>query len=184
MSWLTELLQNFKRLFLWFTLIRPWEQGIRVRLGKHRKLLGPGIHLAIPFIDEIFNQNIRMHVNDVAPQTLTTRDGKVLVVSLTLGYTVSNMLELYQCVEKPADALSALTMSEVAQVVGTHSAAELTPALIEEAATAKLQELKWGIKLELMRVTDYAFVKVYRLMGEADGRFYGDLSMGAKGGSY
>ena len=180
MNWLTELLQNFKRLFLWFTLIQPWEQGIRVRLGKHRKLLGPGVHLAVPFIDEIFNQNIRMHVNDVEPQTLTTKDGRVLVVSLTLGYTVVDMLKLYQSVEKPADALAALTVSEVAQVVGTHSVAELTPALIEKTVLRKLQELKWGIKLELMRVTDYAYVKVYRLMGDSSSRFYGELDMAPK----
>ena len=68
----------------------------------------------------------------------------------------------------------ALAMSEVAQVVGGTNSELLTPELIETYVTAKLSALSWGININLVKVTDYAFVKVYRLIGEYSGRFNND----------
>ncbi|KKK49025.1 hypothetical protein LCGC14_3139220, partial [marine sediment metagenome] len=59
MNWLNTLFQKIYELFNWFYTVVPWERAMRVRFGKHMKIMQPGIHVQIPFIDKVFLMNIR-----------------------------------------------------------------------------------------------------------------------------
>lgn len=60
MNAFVEILRSFWRCFIWWVVIQPWEQGIRVRLGKKRVRLEPGIHFRIPYLDAVFKQSNRL----------------------------------------------------------------------------------------------------------------------------
>ena len=177
MNWLREIFTSLKRLFFWFVTILPWEQGIRVRLGKHRKELQPGIHLAIPFIDQIFSQNIRMHVNDFPNQTLTTIDNKTITLSVTVAYSISSMLELYQSVENPGNAVLSTAMGEIAQFISTNNMERCKPREIENHVTEKLEKLPWGLKFHFVKITDFAVTKTYRIISDNNNRFWSSIDL-------
>ena len=42
-------------------IVRPTHRGLIERLGKYRKLAGPGFHWIIPVIDRLFLVNITSH---------------------------------------------------------------------------------------------------------------------------
>ncbi len=88
MNSLTELLQNFTELFVWWTTVRPWEAGIRIRLGKQVHHLSPGIHLRIPYIDEMYVESTRLRSIQMPPQDLTTKDGRYIMIKTVLQFKV------------------------------------------------------------------------------------------------
>ena len=60
--------------FLGIRIVRPTHKGLIERLGKYRKLAGPGFHWIIPVIDRLFFVNITEQMVDAEPQEIITND--------------------------------------------------------------------------------------------------------------
>jgi hypothetical protein len=43
-----------------WVIVQPWEQCLRVRMGKHVRMLPSGFHWRLPLIDTVFKQSVRM----------------------------------------------------------------------------------------------------------------------------
>ena len=167
MSIVRELLEGFRNLFRWWFVIAPWEQAVRVRLGKNLKLLGAGVHLRIPFIDRVYIQSIRRRMVYMPAQTLSTLDRKPLTIAGSLGYQIVDLLTMYQTVHQPKDTIIQETMSHVAEYVATHSLADCAPHEIESHVDRVTSLKEYGIKPTGFRITDFVVVRTYRLlMGE------------------
>ena len=91
MESLHQLLQQIGRMFVWLVIVAPWEQAIRVRLGRRVRLLPAGAYLVIPFIDRVYRQTIRRRLSIIPPQTLTTRDGKSVTLGSAVGYSIVDL---------------------------------------------------------------------------------------------
>jgi regulator of protease activity HflC (stomatin/prohibitin superfamily) len=62
---------------LFFTgirIVRPTHRGLIERLGKYKKLAGPGFHWIIPGIDRLFPVNVTEQMVDAEPQEIITND--------------------------------------------------------------------------------------------------------------
>lgn len=167
---LTNLFRNIGDLFRWWVVLCPWEAGIRVRAGYWIAVIGGGIHLRIPFVDRFFVQSVRLRVATLPTQTVTTRDGKTVTVGGTLGYSVGDILQLYQTLQHAHDTLVNLAASALAQCVRELDASDLDPMRLQDAATRTLSVHGYGIAQATIRVTDFALVRTYRLI--MDGRGY------------
>ncbi len=55
-------------------IVRPTHKGLIERLGKYKKLAGPGFHWIIPMIDRLFLVNITEQMVDAEPQEIITND--------------------------------------------------------------------------------------------------------------
>ena len=64
-----EILSIIGDLFTWIVIVAPWEQALRIRLGKRVKLCKAGCYLRIPFIDRIYRQSIRRRLSYFQTQT-------------------------------------------------------------------------------------------------------------------
>lgn len=164
MEYIGKLLEFIQKLFVWWVIVSPWERGLRVRRGKRVRVLEEGMHLRIPFFDQIFIQAIRLRVVSMPPQTVSTRDGKTLTVVAAIGYSITDIEKVYQTLSHPESTLCNLVMGHIAEYVGAHGFEECTPALIEREATLQLEKSQFGIRFEYLRITGYAVVKTYRLI--------------------
>lgn len=171
---LQQLLYEIKRIFVWWVTIAPWESALRVRLGKSIVVLGAGVHWVIPYVDRVFKKSVRERVCNIPLQTLTTSDGKTLTIKGTLGYEIRNIKKLYAKLDHAEDTLVNKTAQKVAAYVATHTAAECLPAVVQEAVNRDLDYMQYGIGGGSFGVTDYAFVKTYRLLTGGDNGTYGD----------
>ena len=160
-EWLQAIFNFFGR-FRIFYIVMPWEQAIRVRLGSRVKLVGPGFHWKFPFLDRVFTQNIRLHVVSSCSQTLEGEDGKAIAVVACIGFSIRSLLDVYKSVQHLDEALYSWASAEIAERIGGDCTREQLEALV----TAGLEEKagSWGIKVEFCRITDYARVRVFRLM--------------------
>jgi hypothetical protein len=157
-------LKSILQSFAWFVVVAPWEQAIRVRMGKHVRLLEAGFYLRIPFVDRVFKQSIRRRLSIVRPQTLTTRDNKVVTLSGALGYAIKDLRRLYDTLESAHDTIENEVAAVVARYVCTHEYSECTPARVAEAVTAELKLERYGLDGQSFEVTSFLSAKTYRLV--------------------
>jgi hypothetical protein len=164
MSGLRELFQQFGNLFRWWVVVAPWEQGIRVRLGKRVTLLEAGVHLRIPFVDRVFRQSTRRRFTNVPTQTVSTSDGKAVTVSGALAFRIDDLLQLYDSLHQAEDTIHSEAMSAVASVITRAPLAELTVAGIEEHVMRSLNLKRYGLGGMEYKLTDFVAVRTYRLI--------------------
>ena len=179
MEALKLLFQQLSKIFLWWVIINPWELGIRVRLGKYTKLLGPGIHFRIPGMDKVYAQNTRMEALDVPNQTLTTLDGKILTISVVVCFRIMDIELLYTNIQRVDQTIMGMVMGKVATSVTSLRSEECTPNKVERYVQDEINGLAddWGIEFYLISVNTFAYVKTYRLIGESTRSLWPEISM-------
>lgn len=160
------IIQNFTQLFKWWVVISPWEQAVRVRLGKQIKVLDAGVHLRIPFADIVYLQSTRLRLTLLPTQTLITKDGKALTVAGNVGYTIDNILKLYMSLHHAQDTLVAMAQQAIASSVCRSSSDVLSPDALGKAASESLNFESYGLGEAQVNITDFAFVRTYRLISD------------------
>ena len=181
-----QLLNALAKLLTWWVVIAPWERGVRLRWGKHATELQPGLRLKVPLMHQVYRQSTRLLIVDAPNQTLTTTDGKVLYISVVVGFAIDDILKLYQTIVNPRETVVGLVMGAVASVVAATHSSLCTPALVEQKAAANLAEMGWGLAFAYTRVTDFAFVRTYRFItDDSSTRFWsGDIRTSEPVSSY
>lgn len=164
MSAVQELVRQFGNLFRWWVVVAPWEQAIRVRLGKHVTLLGPGVYLRIPGVDQVYRQSVRRRFSNLPTQTISTKDGRALTISGAIGYHIQDIGRLYDTLHHAEDTLQSEVMAVVARQIRARDLSECDPGEVEAAATAELDFLRYGIAGVEFVITDFVAVRTYRLI--------------------
>ena len=180
-----QLLAFIKSIFQWWVVISPWQQGVRVRLGKKIDLLDPGIHLRLPIVDVVYMQPIRLRAQQVHNQTLTTIDGKCISLASALQYEIADLLLVYKTLHNAHDTINQIIQSHIAEFVIGTELIDLSPKGVERYVLGKLDLGSFGLTVRGFHVTDFAVVKTYRLIqgdiGDYTGydqRFETSLAMG------
>lgn len=164
MNYFNEIIQHLGKLFQWWIIVLPWERGIRVRFGNRIKVLADGTHFRIPFFDTVYIQTTRLRVVSMPLQTMTTRDKRTLTIIAVVGYSISDILMLYNRLFQPESTISNMVLSKVSEYIATHSLEECTPSLIEMSVQEKLASEDYGIKYEYVKIIGYAEVRTFRLI--------------------
>lgn len=164
MSALQQILNSLTGLFRWWIVVAPWEQAVRVRLGKHVKVLGAGIFWRIPGLDVVYRQSVRRRFSSIPTQTVTTRDGKAVTVSGALAYYIADIGTLYNTLHHAEDTIQTDAAALVARFVRDCDLADCTPGAVEASVNAALDLVRYGIGGAEFAVTDFVAVKTYRLM--------------------
>lgn len=145
-------------------IIQPWEAGLRIRSGKHIKKLKGGIYFRIPYLDSVYVQQARLRVVSIPVQTLTSKDGKTITLSATMGYQITDIEQLYLKLYHPEMTLANMGMSEVADFIYQNDVKDLHPHEIEKSVLAKFNTDEYGVKVSEFRLTNFAIVRTYRLI--------------------
>lgn len=146
-------------------VLAPWESGLRIRLGKNVVLLRPGFNWVIPGIDRVCVQTNRLRVSMMQMQTMSTRDGRTLILSANISYAIEDIRRLYDSLHHAEDTIKSIAAEAVAEAV--LSVADPTPMSVTEYATNKLVRLNgYGLRDVSLCLTDFAFVRVYRLVSD------------------
>ena len=176
MKSLWEFLSQFWQHLRPWTIVNPWQQALRVRLGKRVTRLGPGIHWKLPFVHSIFAQSVRRRIVALNTQTITTKDWKTATLSASMAYEIVDLELLYRKIHHAEDTLVRLGMAALAGVVRDRISSDCDQAAIERAATGILdpQFAPFGIGGIAVYLTGFAFVKTYRLISDPAYGIMGD----------
>jgi len=163
---LFDLLIKFYEELKPFQSVSPWEAGLRVRLGKHVKVVEPGVHLKLPLIDSYHLLNVVPRVVNLPHQSVKTLEGKNLALSGALAYSISDIEKCLVEVDDHDESLSNLAMGLLADFCANHTSLECTHDAIQSAVAASISEMaeQWGIEVSHLYLTDLADVKTFRLL--------------------
>ena len=165
-----QLINWVGNLFRWWFVVAPWEQAIRVRRGKTAKLLDAGIHLRIPGLDRLYRESTRLRTIDTGVQTVSTVDNHAVTLRARIRFRIENYLTVFQKLHHAEDTIIDLAMSEIAEQVRSKTRDALTPSLVDEAVEEKLNADQYGIAGLGVSITDFAFVRTFRII-QGDNRY-------------
>jgi len=161
---LGQILAGIKNLLTWWVTVAPWEQCVRVRLGKHLKLLKAGVHLRFPIFDRVYIQSVRLRSTDFPIQTITTKDGHTVTVAGTMLYEIVDIMRLYKTLHHAESVVVDIVASAVSDTIHGLDREECTPRRVQEEVTSQVDLEKYGINQTSIHITDFAFVRTYRLI--------------------
>lgn len=177
MDFLNTILNWVTNIFTWWVVIMPWEQGIRVRLGKHIKKLNPGMFFKIPIIDSVFLQTIRKRMINVPIQTLTTKDGKTITLMISIGYSINDVLTLYNTLYHPETTIQCIIMNKISEYVSNNNTEDCTPNKLCGIITSVNELNQYGISNLELNLLNYAIVRTYRLIQDTSSMYSEQLRM-------
>ncbi len=176
MEIINSIFAFLSKLLQWWFTVMPWEQAIRVRKGNITKVLNAGLYLKIPFIDSVYIQTTRMRMIDIPMQTLSTIDGNTITIKSAIGYTINDIMILYNSLYHPEMSLSSMVMGYIGEYVRKNAIAEITPENISLSVNSQINQENYGLKDVSVRITTFAIVKTFRLIQDGSS-LYENLSM-------
>src|SRR5688572_25846366 len=153
MPLVNAIVEFIQKLFQWWFVVMPWEQAIHVRAGKNVKLRGAGLYLRIPFIDTVFKQTTRMRMMDSPMQTISTKDGTCITIKSVIGYSIKDVMLVYNTVYHPEMTLSSMSMGFIGEFVRSNNIGEITPSAIEKEIQDKIQAQNYGLSGLTIKIT-------------------------------
>lgn len=180
MNWILDLLKAFWRLLIWWVVVEPWDQGLRVRLGTRRQVLTPGVHFRIPYLDRVYKQSVRLRWAPLPTQTVTTRDGYTITLCGQLGYEIRDIERLYNTLNNAENGIRALAQGAISQYVHTHELNECAPAAVEAGALASVDLQRYGMVACQLQLTTFCRVKSYRFITDHHETWIDDMLQTSK----
>lgn len=152
-EWLSRIVTSWK----FWTIVAPWEVGIRVRLGRRAIALVPGPHWRVPFVDEVLLVNTRTRVSSSPPVTISCDSGShVRCVKAIIGFKIVDPLVAVNRFQYPSVAV----MGRAQSMLATGQSAEE----IEEALRIEMKPD--GIEIEYFQLVEDVEVPALRLLQE------------------
>lgn len=138
-------------LFFTFQVLKQYERGVILFLGKLWGVKEPGLRIVVPFIQQMTRVDIRTRVYDVPSQDIISRDNVSVKVSAVLYYYVFDPKLAILEVEDFVEATSQLAQTTLRSILGQH---ELDEMLVNrDQLNAGIQNMldeqteAWGIKV-------------------------------------
>lgn len=135
-------------------VIRPYQKGLVERLGKFNRILEPGIHFIIPFMERVRIIDMREHVIDVPPQEVICKDNVVVTVDAVVYYQVIGPVKAAYNVSDFLLAIIKLAQTNLRAIIGEMELDETLSG--RDIINARLRE-------ELDKITDRWGVKITRV---------------------
>lgn len=139
-------------------ILKEYERGVIFRLGRLRPLLGPGLVLVFPGLDQLVRVDLRVVTLTIPPQDVITRDNVPARVNAVVLFKVTDPTLSVMAVENHAVATSQISQTTLRSVVGR---AELDTLLAHRAdlnedlaRTIAAQTQPWGIQVDVVEIKD------------------------------
>jgi regulator of protease activity HflC (stomatin/prohibitin superfamily) len=137
-------------------VLREWERGVVLRLGKFQAVRGPGITFVIPGIERMFRINTRVVTVDVPPQDIITKDNVTLKVNAVVFFRILSPKEAVVNVEDFYGATYQKAQTVLRNVLGQFQLDDLLSE--RDAINHRLQSImdaetdQWGIKVDSVEI--------------------------------
>lgn len=137
-------------------IIRQYEKGVVLRLGKYKLTVGPGVALVMPYIESVLVVDMREKVISVDPQQVITKDNVTVVVDCVIYYKVVDPVKAEFEVEDFQTAATTLAQTNLRNLIGDKSLDETLVA--RDVINTNLRDVldeathNWGVKVTRVEV--------------------------------
>jgi len=153
--------------FIPFRVVDQWEMGVILRLGKFKRVAAPGFHWIIPFnVDKLMTAASVVQTHRLNKQSITTKEGKQIVVSAVIKFTVTDIRAFLLDVFQSGDAIEDVSMGGLRKIIASKSWDECQHDDLEEELkkAVKAEVKKFGIEVQKVTLPDLACIRSIRLL--------------------
>jgi regulator of protease activity HflC (stomatin/prohibitin superfamily) len=137
-------------------ILKEYERGVVLTLGRYTSTKGPGLIIVIPGIQNMLRVDLRTIVMDVPPQDVISRDNVSVKVNAVVYFRVVDPAKAMLQVEHFFEATSQVAQTTLRSVLGQHELDEMlterdklnrdVQAILDEQTDA------WGIKVSNVEI--------------------------------
>jgi len=137
-------------------VLREYERGVVFLLGRFQRVMGPGLIIIVPGVQQMVRVDLRIVVFDVPPQDVITRDNVSVKVNAVVYFRVVDpQLAIIQ-VANFLEATSQLSQTTLRAVLGKHELDELLAERerlnLDIQGVLDAQTDAWGIKVSNVEI--------------------------------
>jgi regulator of protease activity HflC (stomatin/prohibitin superfamily) len=137
-------------------IVKQYEKGLVLRLGKYKATADSGLTFLVPVIEDMIKVDMRERVINVEPQKVITKDNVSVTVDAVIYYRISDPVKSTFEVQNFAYAATTLAQTNLRNLIGDKSLDETLTArdLINANLRAVLDEATntWGVKVTRVEV--------------------------------
>ncbi len=132
-------------------IVKQYEKGLVMRLGRYHHTADAGIVFLIPFVDSLIRVDMREQVINVLPQSVITADNVVVTVDAVIYYKVVDPLKAEFEIENFNVAATTLAQTNLRNLIGEKQLDETLTA--RDHINTSLREVldeatnPWGVKV-------------------------------------
>jgi len=139
-------------------VLKEYERGVVLRLGRFHMTKGPGLRLIIPWIDKMTKMPVRIVTMDVPSQEVITKDNVSVKVNAVVYFKVVDPERAFLEVEEYLQATQQIAQTTLRSILGQAELDELLSNRDElnmelQTVVDKLTD-PWGIKVTTVEVKD------------------------------
>jgi len=137
-------------------IVKEWERGVILRLGRLIGAKGPGFFLIIPFVDRMTKVDLRVVTMDVPRQDVITKDNVTVGVDAVVYFRVVDAEAAIVKVLDHIRATSLISQTTLRNVLGQSELDELLTQ--REKLNQMLQKIideqtdPWGVKVSIVEI--------------------------------
>lgn len=154
---LIDLIVEFIEDILPFTVIDIYDRGVMLRFGKTHRILLPGFHWKIPFVDKPLPTTVVTRTEGTLPQSLVLADGTEIVVKAVIKFNIDDIQKYTEDIVDQSDAIMDITQGRIMQALNglDYEDCRDVSALSHSITIAVRREVrKYGIYIENITITD------------------------------
>ena len=139
-------------------IVQPYEQALRIRLGRYTGRLNPGFSWVIPIITRVVTLDLRTQVMDVPKQEVITKDNSPTNVDALVYIRVVDPEKAYFEVANYKMATVALAQTSLRGIIGDMELDEIL--YNREQINMRLRDMldketdQWGVKIERVEIKE------------------------------
>ena len=137
-------------------VVNQYERGVVQRLGRFRRIMEPGLHVIIPYIDTMRTVDVRTTPMDVPKQEVITKDNVTVNVDAVVYFRVIDAKKAVFETTNYAYATSTFAQTALRDVTGNFDLDELLSK--RDKISSQIKEIvdtqtdKWGIDIESVKL--------------------------------
>jgi modulator of FtsH protease HflK len=159
---LIDLLLQSIGFFVPFVVVDHYEEAVVLRFGVFHRKLAPGFHWIIPFqVERAIADNVVPRTVNLGAQSLTTSDGKSIVVSGVITASIRDIKKATLEVESVDHALRDSCYGAIGIHVAGNTWDHLRTEEGSEALTKACRKQGWryGLEIEKVQLSDLTYSK-------------------------
>jgi len=164
---LISLLEKCWRFLLFFTVVDAYEAGVVLRFGRFHRKVEPGLVFFWPgFVERVLTVNVVVETMNIGPQSLTTKDGKEVVISTIITFTKEDVKVFLLSTNGGDRVLEDAAPGVIAKLVMERNYQDLLDMDMGNELTKKIRVVakRYGVFVQQVAVSDFAKVRSLRLM--------------------
>ncbi|RYV53064.1 slipin family protein [Pengzhenrongella frigida] len=139
-------------------VVKQYEKGVLLRVGRLRGTRDPGLQIIIPVIDVLTRVSLRIVTLPIQSQGIITRDNVSVDVSAVAYYRVVDAVRSVIAIENVRAAIDQIAQTTLRKVVGQHMLDEILTET--DRINVDIREIldvttgEWGVEVTLVELKD------------------------------